>query len=361
MQRYVLEDEGGQVNPQIGESIDVTNIFRFVRPPSEKVRQIEDGLSISFGFLLYKDKKLRENFLSRIELPSSRRGKLRIRTQKHVNPKESAETGRLDLELECPNEFLVILESKIVEHKPENIKQLKKYASFINEKREFYGNVRLVYVTKFGITDNERKRICDEVNLKRTEFVSFSWQELIELVSEGPSTFNKLFNEWIGDKMSDRKLISAQSVDDVVEVRAVYTDPCFMKLLEENNKIVQSKGSPDAMYIAVIQTHREGGSKSAITHICKVNETRIETAAKSWEKCSAIEEYRSKVGDKTLNWENKAYLLDGKPKKLFREIPMRGGKGQVAFNTTFLELITRETGKEMRTTGQLKDGFCGEK
>lgn len=332
--------------------MDVTNIFGFVRPRSDAIRQIEDGLSISFGFILSQKRGLRSDFIERLGLKSRNIKNVKIRTQESIKL-STGKLKRIDLQIEEPNEFLIILESKIVPHQPKYIEQLANYTNYLKEQKAFYQQgVRLVYVTKFTIPHKERKAILKRLNLNEQEFVCFSWDALIDFINKKQDKFTKMFIEWIGDRMRNTKLISKQRIEDITEVLAVYTNPLFMKLLEEKNIIVQKLGSPDALYIAIIMTHR-GGKQSAITHICKVRETRIELASQALNNWSGLEEYKRWGNYKDLNWELKVYYLDGKPKKLLNEIPMGGQKGQVNFNTTFAEFVTKSTAKEMKTVGQI--------
>ncbi|NYZ79480.1 PD-(D/E)XK nuclease family protein [Candidatus Micrarchaeota archaeon] len=326
--------------------MNIDNIFDFVQARLPKNPRTENRLSISFGFILHSDQQVFTEFLKELKLPNSKIRDVRIRTQESIEP-----YGITDLMIRKQNEFMVIIESKIIEHKPEYVSQLKNYADFLLKQRAYFPNIRLVYVTKRDLTSEETESIQSELKLEKTEFLTYSWQYLIDLSEKSTKKMTKMFNVWIGDMMNSIKKMDEQRIEDVVEVLAVYTKPMFFKLLKEKNIIVQNTGAADALYIAVIETHRKNGLPSAITHICKVKETKIETAKESWRGCKAKNEYikwvKEEGWDSSLNWEHKVYVIDGEPRKLFREITMGGPKHQVSFKTTFRELVSKEFGKDM--------------
>ncbi|MEK7123870.1 MAG: hypothetical protein AAB851_03195 [Patescibacteria group bacterium] len=242
------------------------------------------------------------------------------------------------------------MESKIVSTKESTIlNQLKKYKQILENRRLEYSKIRLVYVGKNSITKKEFNYLKKKLKLKKDEFFFFSWEDLLNLTMPfKQKEFIKLFNDFIGDSMHNKKSIWEQQIKNIVEVLCVFTNQDFWELTEKKNIAVQGVSAPDAQYMAFLRTHRGKGVKSAITHIARVSSTEIVSIGESY---SNMPKLLRGVKEKKYNLNqdmHKRYNLE-KVEKLPCEIIHDCNKGQVKFKTRFSELLRAKSTKDIHT------------
>lgn len=322
----------------------VDNIFKLVNKFGAK----EDQLSANFGFILKNNNKILGKFLKKIGIIAKRKDlkQIDIETQVAYDSGKS----RIDLQLIIPNQCLIFLESKITAIKPDiNVifNQLKKYRQILEDKKLEYDKIKLVYVGKDPITKKELSSLKKKLKLKNDEFFFFSWEYLLNLTEEfKQKELIKLFNNYIGDSMYNKKIIKEQMIKKIPEVLCIFTHPDFWELSEKKNIAVQKKSTPDAQYIAFlrIKLKRGKGVTSAITHIARVNSTEIVPLK---EVFSGLPKLLKRAREENnLQVAVKRYNLE-KIEKLANEIVHDSNKGRVNFKTTSGELLHARSTKEI--------------
>ncbi|MFH0978970.1 MAG: PD-(D/E)XK nuclease family protein [Candidatus Woesearchaeota archaeon] len=318
---------------------------------------MEDQISASFGFLLRSYPRLLEGFLGRMEIrvPRKELKKVSIETQVTYDSGKS----KIDLQISLYNEFLIFVESKLYKNEENVVSQLKKYEEILTSKSgEFANNTKLVYVNKIPVPISKVKDIRRKLKLKKNNFFYFSWEDLIKLTDIVNKKENiKLFSQYVGDSMYNKRKISEQQIKKTVEVLAIYTEPSFWELAKKNQIAVQRNSTPDAQYIAFLRTHRENNMPSAITHIAKVEfvETNVPRSVTYKGFPKLIERSKNKRQD--LGDTHKHYIL-GKLIPLAKEIVHirgEGTKGQVNFATTMSELLRVKSIGEIRTLRHIRE------
>lgn len=328
----------------MAEGKSLNNIFSLVRGKQE------DQLSIDFGFVLKNYPKILDVFLRQIGISLNKKELkvVDIETQTTYNSGES----RIDLHIEVPNRFLIFVESKIVI--AHNIdKQLRKYSKILDKERTRFEGVRLVYINKYPISNEKKKIITAKLRLKCEEFSVFSWEELLRLTKPCENKeIIKLFNEYIGDSMNNKKYIGDQKIKNIKEVLVVFTNPAFWELTKKKNIAVQRNAAPDARYVAFLRTGRTDNNgrhiKSAITHVARVQS--IESYVPIKEAFSGFSKLLKRAHER--GWDSKRdthkhYNLEGIV-TLAHEIPHLGNKGMVNFSTTLGELLKAKSTKDIR-------------
>jgi hypothetical protein len=335
----------------------VDNIFELLNKFSNE----EDQISAAYGFILKDNAKIVQKFLNKIEINLKPKELKRIDIETQVSY-DSGES-RIDLQLTIYDRFLVLIESKLYKSGKAIFKQLEKYKTILDIKRvEYDNNVRLVYVNKQPIKNEDINKLRDGLKLSKKEFFFFSWEDLInitEVCSQKETV--KLFKKYIGDTMYSKKVIEEQKIKDIVEVLVIYTNPAFWELTKKKVLAVQNNSAPDAKYIAFLRTHRCNKKRSAITHIAEVKYTKSHVPRKiTYEglpdliEHNLIEHIKKRGHD--LDGTHKHYILS-KIIKLSREIPHLKGEGtkaQVNFSTKLSELLRAKSVGEIKTLKKLK-------
>ena len=327
----------------------VDNIFELVK----KYDKEEDQISAGFGFVLKNNPGILRRFLTEVGLD------LKPKELKVVDVETQVEYGswksRIDLQLTIYGKFLVFVESKL--HESGRVSgQLARYAKILESKRPEYDDVRLVYVSRQAVREEDIQKLRERLTLSENEFFLFSWEDMVKLTEECRTTETiKLFKEYVGDTMYAVKRIKEQKIKDIVEVLVCYTNPVFWDLVREKGIAVQGDSTPDAIYIAFLRTHRGKKRRAAITHIAKVMKTKSHVSRKeTYERSPGLQKFYEEHGH--LEGTHKHYLL-AKRVRLAREIPSLAGerpKGQVNFQTTMSELLRVNSVGGIKTLRQLE-------
>lgn len=328
----------------------VDNIFKLVN----KFSGTENQLSANFGFLLKHDKNLLDIFLKRlgIILGAKELKMVDIETQISYDSGESI----IDLRLLLPNRFLIFLESKVVSTKTDAIyRQLGKYRKILEGNRSEYEKICLVYVGKYNISKKEFVELRKKMTLKPDEFLFFSWQDLLKLTSNVRNRdFIKLFEDYIGDSMYNKKIIAEQKIKDVVDVLVVLTNRAFWEMTRYKKIVVQRNAAPNAHYIAFHRTGIPTKPHSAITHIAEVESTEINVPIKNMlkglplkVKKDLLEFMRKRNVD--IEGGHKEYKIKaGTLVPLAHSIVSKGAGPQVNYRTTIGVLLKAKTTKDIR-------------
>ncbi|MBU1993027.1 PD-(D/E)XK nuclease family protein [Patescibacteria group bacterium] len=263
-------------------------------------------------------------------------------------------TSRIDLQILLQNRFLIFLESKIVSTKIDNIyNQLKKYRKILESKRLEFEKIRLIYIGKYPPTEKESEKLRRKLKLKNREFLFFSWQDLLKLTSHlSRQWLGKLFNNYIGDSMFNKKQIKEQKLKNVVDVLVIFTNPAFWEMTSYKKIAVQKNAAPDAHYIAFLRTHLR--PKSAITHIAEVESTEINVPRKNMliglppKVMKALLEFMKKRNANLEDGHKEYKLKAGSLVPLAHPIVSQGQGAQVNFRTTMAELLKAHTTKDIR-------------
>jgi len=327
----------------------VDNIFKLVNKFSAE----EDQLSANFGFLIKNDKQILNEFFKKINIDIQKKDL----NFTDIETQVSYSSGKSIIDLQCsiPNKFLIFLESKIVATKLETIfKQLNKYRKILDQNRTEYEKIRLIYVSKYPISKNQKITLRQRLKLNEKEFYFFSWEDLLNLIQtskEKPIT--KLFNNYIGDTMFNKKIIKEQKIKDVVEVLVIFTNQYFWEMSQQKYIAVQGNGSPDAQYIAFLRTNLPNGERSKITHIAEVEYTESNVPRKDMLKGlkpSTRRELLDHMEERNLDLlaTHKQYVLKkGSIKSLPKPIEHFGPGPQVKFKTTMGKLLLAETTRDI--------------
>ena len=308
--------------------MNVENVFDLVHYFGNE----EDQISANFGFILKVNRDVLKYFLGKkiaIPMQNIKDKELReidIETQIPYGGR-AGERSKIDLQMKLEGRFIVFLESKLGGSRLTK-DQLGKYGKILNDFRLFYDHLRLVLVTQFDRKDKfekEAENIMRQTGLRRKEFRYVRWEDIRQIVAEyGKQAKTKFINdkflEYVGDKMSDKKIISEQKLKDIHEVLIASTDRESWKVALRTNKGHQANNCPDAQYYAFYRTSPD----KAITHIAKVKYTERNVPIKdTYRKFPEMLKRAKKKG--TINKVHKVYYLE---ELIELPLPIRKGKGQ---------------------------------
>jgi len=335
------------------------NVFKLLK----KVSKDEDQLSAAFGFLLKEDSDILRNFLSKLGIQLSKHELKKVDIETQVPYVFKSKPSRIDLQLEIPGKYLIFLESKIVPTKTERIiEQIKSYNEILRHKEgEYEHGTCLVYVAKDAINKQHIEKIKKSLNRKAGEFMFFSWEDLLALTAQCKNRNRrtiKLFSDYIGDTMHSKKIIQEQKVKNISDVLVIFTNRVFWKLSLQKNIAVQSKGGPDARYIAFLRTHLENEQRkrerSGITHIAEVDYTELRPRREVFEgldKKTKSELYEHTVTQRKqkLDELHKVYFLKKDSiKALPRKIDHYGPGIMVKFSAKMSDLLCAKTTRDIK-------------
>ena len=160
---------------------------------------------------------------------------------------------------------------------------------------------------EFGIAV---ENIMRQTGLRRKEFRYVRWEEITQIVAEhSKQTKTKFINDkflvYVGDRMSDKKVISEQKLKDIQEVLIASTDPEHWEATLKTNTSFQNNNCPDVQYYAFYRTY----PVKAITHIAEVKYTeRNAPIKKTYKKFPKILKIAKEKG--YINEVHKVYHLE---------------------------------------------------
>ncbi len=331
------------------------NIFKLLK----KVSKDEDQLSASFGFLLKEDHEILNNFLKKLGIKLSRHDLKRVDIEALVPHVFNSKTSIIDLQLELLSKFIIFLESKIVPTKIESIlKQIKPYNNILRSKEDEYENgTRLVYVAKDQISKEQIAFLAKHLNRSKIEFFFFSWENILAQAvhcRRKNRRIIELFNNYIGDTMHSKKIISEQKVKNISDVLVIFTNPAFWAMTLQKGITVQNKSSPDSRYVAFLRTHLENGERSGITHIAEVDYTEIRPRKEMFKGLNAKTKKlftKHMVEERGLDLEDmhKVYFLKkGSIRKLPTKIDHYGAGPMVKFSAKMSDLLCAKTTQNIK-------------
>ena len=175
---------------------------------------------------------------------------------------------------------------------------------------------------EFGIAV---EKIMRQTDLKRKEFRYVRWEEITQIVAEHSKQtktkfINDKFLEYVGDKMSDKKVISEQKLKDIHEVLIASTGRESWEVTRKTNTGHQANNCPDAQYYAFYRTY----PVKAITHIAKVKYTERNVPIKeTYRKFPKLLKRAKKKG--LINKVHKVYHLE---ELIELALPIKTGKGR---------------------------------
>lgn len=308
--------------------MNVGNVFDLVHHFGNE----EDQISANFGFILKVNRNVLKYFLGKklaipmLNIKDKELKEIDIETQIPYGGK-AEERSKIDLQMKLERRFIVFLESKLGGPRlPKD--QLGKYGKILNDFRPFYDDLRLVLVTQFDRKDEFEKEvesIIRQTGLRRREFRYVRWKEIRQIVAahskQAKTKFvNDKFLEYVGDKMSDKKVISEQKLKDIHEVLIASTDPEHWEVTLKTNTSFQNNNCPDAQYYAFYRTD----PVKAITHIAKVKYTERNVPIKeTYRKFPKILKRAKEKG--YINEVHKVYHLE---ELIELPLPIRKGKSQ---------------------------------
>ncbi|MDO8558352.1 MAG: PD-(D/E)XK nuclease family protein [bacterium] len=334
----------------------VDNIFKLVN----KFAAEEDQLSANFGFILKNDTKILDAFFKTIRVSAS------LKDMRHtdIETQVSYDSGksRIDIQMTVPEKYLIFLESKIVATKIDTIfRQLKKYRKILESRRADYHAVRLVYVCRNPMSPKEIRLLRKRLKLREDEFFFFSWEDLLRLASRfKQKELAKLFAEYMGDSMYNKKYIREQKIKSMADVLVIFTNQHFWEMTKQKYIAVQKNGTLDAHYVAFLRTHRDGNKRSAITHIAEVEYTETNIPRKNMLIGLPLKvkkehlEHMKKRGIDSSGTHKHYVLKKGSLVQLAHEIPHFGNKGMLNFKTSLGELLRAHTTRDIRVLSKIK-------
>lgn len=315
------------------DSMKVDNIFNLVHHFGDE----EDQVSACFAFILRINDGVLMDFLRDLGLriDDQELKHIEIETQVHYR-----NIGIVDIQISLKDKFMVFVESKIWGNRPTR-QQLVKYANFLNMlKPRFVNHIRLVLTTQVE-RGEEFSKMSKRIPLLRREKQYLRWKDLQEKVEKtlerGKHVYvNRMFLEYLGDKMKDEKVIEEQRIGDIEEIVVVSTTPEWWEINRTRLFYTQSmRYKPrDAQYVAFYRTK----PIRAITHIAKVVRTKLNVPAEKMYKGTPM-------AKEAKTWGLEKVFIIRKPVKLPR--PITHGKRLKQIRslkyTTFEKLLTAET------------------